>query len=271
MTIYEKIEKIEESIISLAGDCNSKGDYGKSTDKYVSKEKMEKHLKPRIKNEKLFLKQEVLESNIQVANYNETKKVFDKYTKDEKIETYEKVMYIATVKMMFTFIDRTTGEEISFQFSASANNNSNGGNAYGSAISYAVRNFYKTIFNITTGDKDEFKKDNIEPTIVPEKDEIHPLKFEKIDGKNKKEYYNSETGWAPLSEEDNPIGKSNAVKIAEELKRISPRLYEFKIQQIKTHFKIDKLEQLTNKNLKRLQDVSYDIDNLIKSYINKAV
>lgn len=156
MTIYEKIEKIENSIVSLAGDSNSKGDKGKDSDKYVSKDKMEEVIKPRIKAENLFLKREVVDSDVKMINYNETKKYFDKYTKTEKIETSEKVMYIATVKMLFTFIDTQTGEQVSFQFGASANNNSNGGNAYGSAISYSIRNFYKTVFNITTGEKDSF-------------------------------------------------------------------------------------------------------------------
>lgn len=277
MTIYEKIEKIENSIISLAGDRNSKGDYGKETDKYVSKDKMEKVIKPRIKKEKLFLKQEVIESDIKIENYNETKKYFDKSTKMEKIDTYEKVMYIAKVKMLFTFIDTQTGEEVSFQFSASANNNSNGGNAYGSALSYAIRNFYKTIFNIVTGNKDKFtdetptEKDLIKETEEKEIiEEPHPLQFKSIDGE--KEYYNSGTGWGPLNADDKPIGKTKAIEFAKNLKDNYPRIYEFKINQIKMFFKLDKLENLTLNHLKKLEQVQFDIDSLIKGVnLSKAV
>ena len=227
MNIYEKIEAIEKSIISLAGDKTTDGKpNGKN---YISLEKMEKKLSPLFQKYKLFLKKEVTKSNSSCSTYEQ---------KTEKYGTQTKVMYFVDVEATFTFIDISSGESLDFKFCGSDNKNTNAGQCYSSAVSYARRNFYKTIFNIEIG-----TKDNILEELEDKKDIV------------------SET----VDEDSKQMSKVYCKTLVNALKdKYGEQGYILQINKIKAKHKLEKLEKLLLADFKQIVKTNFDIDEYIK-------
>lgn len=237
MNIYEKLEAIEKSIISLAGDKTTDG---KPDGKlYITLEKMEKELKPFFQKYNLFLKKEVTKSTSSCSTYQQ-----ENQYKDSK-NTQTKVMYFVDVEVLFTFIDTKTGETTEFKFCGSDNKITNAGQCFSSAVSYARRNFYKTIFNIEIGSKDEILKEQ-----------------EELENKNittQKETWDGEK-YSIQPVPKNPIGPEKA-KI---LKKGVLDLYgqvdgATNLELLKTNNKVYKLEQLEQEVFEKIISCKFDL------------
>ena len=245
MNIYEKIEAIEKSIISLSGD---KATNGKS---YISLEKMEKNLSPLFQKHKLFLKKEVTKSSSSCSTYTQ---------EGSQNTTQTKIMYFVDVEATFTFIDTSSGESLDFKFCGSDNKNTNADQCYSSAVSYVRRNFYKTIFNLEIGARDNIaekaeQKDGIGTSEVPTK-EINETP-------GKKYFVNGEH--RELTEDEKPLSKTYYKTLVETLKKkYGEGGFIQQINRIKAKHKISKLTNLTLGSYKDIVRINFDIEQYTK-------
>jgi hypothetical protein len=132
-TIYQKLHKIQESIIALKKNAQAHG-YN-----YLNGEKLLDHIKPLMNQHGLLLKQEVLSIENSRMDYA-TK------SNPNKSEILSKVM------MRFTWVDVTTGEKDENLFGANGQNDWDKG--VGSALTYGERYFLLKYFHISTDEDD---------------------------------------------------------------------------------------------------------------------
>lgn len=257
MSIYKKIQTIEKNVVSLKGDKASNGDKAIKKNWYVTLEKMERTLTEQFEKYNLFFKREVTKSTSNMQPYQE---INDKTTST-------KIMYFSDVEMTFTFIDTTTGEELEYKFCGSDNKNTNAGQAYGGAVRYARRNFYKVVFNIETSDKDVINSENIEDvTVVPE---VKKPTFYNIDGpQNKKQVYDNGV-YRELTEDEQPIKEIHLRTLKSEANKKYKERDNEVLKLLTRRCKVNSLEELPLKVFKDLCVMKFDIEDYKK--IEKAI
>lgn len=135
MSVYIKLLEIQNHITGLSKD--KKGD-GRFTFDYLTGDKLLSHVRPKMNELKLILKQEVLDLDNERIDY--------------KTKTGEKSEVLYKAKMRFTWIDAETGEKDENMFYGTGMNNWEKG--YGSCLTYAERYFLLKYFHIPT-DKDD--------------------------------------------------------------------------------------------------------------------
>lgn len=130
--LYQKLLKIQQSIIGLGKDSKSFG-Y-----QYVSGSKVIEHVKPLMNEFGLLLKQEILSIENTRQDYN--------------VKSGPKSEILSKVMMKFTWIDVNTGERDENLFGANGQNDWEKG--LGSALTYAERYFLLKYFHINTDEDD---------------------------------------------------------------------------------------------------------------------
>jgi len=135
MNIYKKIFKIQEAVNGLSKDTQAFG-YD-----YVSGTKLLSIIKPIMNQEKLILKQEVID--------------IENLRQDYKTKNGEKSEILSKVMMRFTWVCVDTGETDVNLFGANGQNGFDKG--VGSALTYAERYFLLKYFHIAT-DEDDIDK-----------------------------------------------------------------------------------------------------------------
>lgn len=136
MKIYQKLLRIQQGIKSLAKDALG-GQY-----LYVSPSKVLGVVRQMMDEEKLLLKQEVIEIVNQRQDYDLGKGEF-KRIKSE---------ILTTLKMRFTWVDVESGEVDVNEFAANGQNDFDKG--VGSALTYGERYFLLKYFHIATDEDD---------------------------------------------------------------------------------------------------------------------
>lgn len=136
MKIYQKLLRIQQGIKSLAKDASG-GQY-----QYVSPSKVLGVVRQMMDEEKILLKQEVVEIANQRQDYELGKGEF-KRIKSE---------ILTTLKMRFTWVDVESGEVDVNEFAANGQNDFDKG--VGSALTYGERYFLLKYFHIATDEDD---------------------------------------------------------------------------------------------------------------------
>ncbi|MCY4781463.1 ERF family protein [Sphingobacterium sp. UT-1RO-CII-1] len=151
MSIYKKLLEIQKSVRGFGKDKR-----GHNYD-YVSGSKILSHIRAKMDDLGLLLKQEVLD----IANQRH----------DYKTKFGEKSEILSKVDMRFTWIDVETGEKDVNLFGANGMNDFDKG--VGSALTYAERYFLLKYFHIPT---DEDDIDNPDSKAIPtdEDDKVPP-------------------------------------------------------------------------------------------------
>ncbi len=150
MKLYEKLLEIQKHIVGLSKDKKS------HNFEYVTGTKILSHIKPKMNELGLILKQEVLS--------------IDNERQDYKTKYGEKSEILSKVMMRFTWIDCETGEKDENLFGANGQNDWEKG--LGSALTYAERYFLLKFFHIATDEDDIDNPDRpttkaIEPKELP--------------------------------------------------------------------------------------------------------
>lgn len=110
--------------------------------------------------------------------------------------------------------------------------------------------------------KCENKKDKVEFYVIPDTEKIKDKLFEKIQIQEKpktKESLNENI--IPLYKE-NQIGRKKAIELAEEIKKEFPNQYETIIENFKTHFRVNKLEELKENQLNLIRQSDFQLIQL---------
>jgi hypothetical protein len=136
-TIYEKLLEIQKHVNGLGKDKQG-NNYS-----YVTGSKVLEHIKPKMNELGLLLKQEVISIDNQRMDYKTG--IGTQYEKP-KSEILSKVM------MRFTWVDTLTGEKDENLFGANGQNDWEKG--LGSALTYAERYFLLKYFHINTDEDD---------------------------------------------------------------------------------------------------------------------
>ena len=137
MNIYQKLHEIQKSITALKKNAKGHG-Y-----EYLNGDKLLEHIKPKMNELGLILKQEVLSIENDRMDYKTG--VGTNYEKP-KSEILSKVM------MRFTWIDIETGDKDENLFGANGQNDWDKG--VGSALTYGERYFLLKYFHIATDEDD---------------------------------------------------------------------------------------------------------------------
>jgi len=132
MKLYEKLLKIQVHVLGLSKDKKS------HNFEYVTGTKLLSHIKPKMNELGIILKQEVLS--------------IDNERQDYKTKYGEKSEILSKVMMRFTWIDCETGEKDENLFGANGQNDWEKG--LGSALTYAERYFLLKFFHISTDEDD---------------------------------------------------------------------------------------------------------------------
>lgn len=136
--IYQKLLIIQQKIVGLGKDKDTKSQANPNGYKYVTGDKVLGEIKPLMNELGLILKQEVLSAENTRQDYN---------TKfGTKSEILTKLM------MKFTWVDCDTGEKDENLFGANGQNDWEKG--FGSALTYAERYFLLKYFHIATDEDD---------------------------------------------------------------------------------------------------------------------
>lgn len=138
LNIYQKLLKIQQAIVGLGKDKDTKSDKNPTGYAYVTGSKVLEHIKPLMNQYGLLLKQEV------VSAENTRQDYATKY--GSKSEILTKVM------MKFTWVDCETGDKDENLFGANGQNDWEKG--FGSALTYAERYFLLKYFHIATDEDD---------------------------------------------------------------------------------------------------------------------
>lgn len=172
MSIYKKLLEIQKHVNGLKKDKKS------NNYEYVTGSKVLEHIKPKMNELGLLLKQEVISIENDRQDYKTG--VGTQYEKP-KSEILSKVM------MRFTWIDTETGEKDENSFGANGQNDWEKG--LGSALTYAERYFLLKYFHIST-DEDDIdnpdRKEQVESQPIPQPKEMTSEQFEKALASDKK-------------------------------------------------------------------------------------
>ena len=136
--IYQKLLVIQQSVMGLGKDKDTKSQANPNGYAYVTGAKVLDHIKPLMNELGLILKQEVIHSENIRQDYT------TKYGSKSEILT--------KLDMRFTWIDTDTGEKDENLFGANGQNDWEKG--YGSALTYAERYFLLKYFHIATDEDD---------------------------------------------------------------------------------------------------------------------
>lgn len=135
--LYKKLHKIQESVSGLSKDKSA------NSYKYVTGDKVLKHIKPLMNELGILLKQEVLSIDNVRQDY-----IIGAKTERERMKSE----IHSTVMMRFTWIDVETGQKDENTFGANGQNDWDKG--VGSALTYAERYFLLKFFHIPTDEDD---------------------------------------------------------------------------------------------------------------------
>lgn len=136
--IYQKLLNIQQAVIGLGKDKDTKSVQNPNGYAYVTGAKVLDHIKPLMNEYGLLLKQEVISSTNIRMDYN------TKFGSKSEILT--------KLDMRFTWVDTETGETDENLFGANGQNDWEKG--YGSALTYAERYFLLKYFHIATDEDD---------------------------------------------------------------------------------------------------------------------
>jgi len=142
LNIYQKLLTIQQKIVGLGKDKNTKTDSNPKGYMYVTGDKVLGEIKPLMNSLGLLLKQEVLS--------------IENTRQDYTTRTGTKSEILSKVMMRFTWIDTETGEKDENLFGANGQNDWEKG--LGSALTYAERYFLLKYFHIAT-DEDDIDND----------------------------------------------------------------------------------------------------------------
>ena len=137
-SIYQKLLVIQQSVMGLGKDKDTKSQQNPNGYAYVTGAKVLDNIKPLMNELGLILKQEVIHSENIRQDYA------TKYGSKSEILT--------KLDMRFTWIDTETGEKDENLFGANGQNDWEKG--YGSALTYAERYFLLKYFHIATDEDD---------------------------------------------------------------------------------------------------------------------
>jgi hypothetical protein len=153
MNIYQKLLKIQQAVMGLGKDKDTKSPQNPNGYAYVTGAKVLDNIKPLMNELGLILKQEVLSSTNVRMDYN--------------TKFGSKTEILTKLDMKFTWIDTETGEKDENLFGANGQNDYEKG--YGSALTYAERYFLLKYFHIATDEDDidnpERKPENTTPNV----------------------------------------------------------------------------------------------------------
>ncbi len=138
MNIYQKLLKIQQAVMGLGKDKDTKSPQNPNGYAYVTGAKVLDNIKPLMNELGLLLKQEVLSSTNLRMDYN--------------TKFGSKTEILTKLDMRFTWIDTETGEKDENLFGANGQNDYEKG--YGSALTYAERYFLLKYFHIATDEDD---------------------------------------------------------------------------------------------------------------------
>lgn len=138
LNIYQKLLKIQQSVVGLGKDGDTKRPNNPNGYAYVTGSKVLDHIKPLMNQYGLLLKQEVISTENTRQDYT------TKYGNKSEI--------LAKVMMRFTWVDCETGEKDENLFGANGQNDWEKG--FGSALTYAERYFLLKYFHIATDEDD---------------------------------------------------------------------------------------------------------------------
>lgn len=151
LNIYQKLLKIQQSVVGLGKDKDTKSSSNPNGYAYVTGSKVLDHIKPLMNQYGLLLKQEVISAENVRQDYS------TKY--GSKSEILTKVM------MKFTWVDCETGDKDENLFGANGQNDWEKG--FGSALTYAERYFLLKYFHIATDEDDIDNPDRKTSNPVP--------------------------------------------------------------------------------------------------------
>lgn len=155
MNLYQKLLKIQQSVMGLGKDGKSFG-YN-----YVTGTKALEHIKPLMNELGLILPQEVVG--------------FTNERQDYTVKTGAKSEILTKVDMLFTWIDCDTGEKLPCKWGANGMNDWEKG--FGSALTYGERYFLLKFFHIATDEDDVDNPDRTTTLPIPPKAPEEPIDY----------------------------------------------------------------------------------------------
>jgi len=169
MNLLQKLHDIQEKVLGLGKDKDTKSQYNPNGFKYVTGDKVISAIKPLMNQHKIILKQEVLTMENQPITYLNSK-------------GNNKTEVLTSLHFKFTWIDTESGEREECLFAANGMNDFDKG--FGSACTYGSRYFLLKFFLIATDedDVDAIVRDYMDTPTQPQKPSKTTITPDKVDG-----------------------------------------------------------------------------------------